>query len=186
MLAGLVVAATAIWISGCGTDSAETEPAAAVDESAEATKDGDEITVKTDEGKAKITTDGENGAVQYEATDADGGTVKVETGAKSLPADFPKEIPLPDDATIVTTVNMTSDQVKGYMVAITTGLDAQKAADFYRKALNDEGYQLSDTSNADGVTLVGENDTYNMLIIVMPDAVNAGLTSVTITFGSKE
>ncbi|MFC5528562.1 hypothetical protein [Cohnella yongneupensis] len=180
-----VLVAMVVWISGCGSGSNDTVTVKTDEGRAEVSKDGDKVTVKTDEGKTTITSNEDDGTVQYEASDGNGGTVKVESGSKELPKDFPKEIPLPEDAEIVTTVNMSSDQMKGYMVSLSTGLDVQKGADFYRDALKKDGYELADTSTPDGVTLVGENDTYNMFIVVVPDTANAGKTSITITFGAK-
>ncbi|SEO80575.1 hypothetical protein [Paenibacillus sp. OV219] len=154
-----------VWLVGCGSDAKETTTVTTEEGSAEVSKDGDKVTVKSDEGNVTITTD-EN--------------------AKKLPKDFPQDIPLPDDAAIVNTINMSSDAMKSFMISLTTGMSLSQAADFYREALKNDGYEFADTVAQDQISLVGENDTYNMLIIIKPDVADAGRSSVMMTFGSLQ
>ncbi|AZN38990.1 hypothetical protein [Paenibacillus albus] len=152
-----------VWLVGCGSDAKETTTITAEEGSAEVSKDGDTVTVKSEEGNVTITTD---------------------DNAKKLPKDFPLDIALPDDAVIVNTINMSSDAMKSYMVSLTTGMSLSQAGDFYREALKKGGYEFADTVAQDQISLVGENDTYNMLIIIKPDDADAERSSVILTFGS--
>lgn len=153
-----------VWLIGCGSDAKETTTIKTAEGNAEVTKDGDKITVKTDEGEVTVTNNEK---------------------ATELPNDFPQDIPLPEDAVIVRSLNMSTDAMKSYMVSLTTGLSVSETADFYREALKKDGYEFADTTAQDQVTFVGENDTYSMLIVIAPDAADAERSSVMMTFGAQ-
>ncbi|BFT72316.1 hypothetical protein PAENIP36_37580 [Paenibacillus sp. P36] len=143
--------------SGCGSSAKENE------------------TIKASEGNATVTKDG------------NGGTVKVPSGKKSLPSGFPTDVPMPDDAVILSSADISTEDEKGYMITLTTGLDVEKCADFYREKLKLDASKLAgaDAISPVGVTLVGEIAKYNLLVIIAPDGAN-GATTVTITLSAKE
>jgi hypothetical protein len=61
----------------------------------------------------------------------------------------------------------------------------QEIGDFYRKSLNDQGYEVTEFSDEKSVNLMGGDDTHSYVVNVMDNLEGAGGTTVTLTSGSK-
>ncbi len=68
----------------------------------------------------------------------------MEAGSSELPEDFPKDVAIPDEAEIVSTLKISSDDGSGYFVTFNLKMNAKDAADFYRKSLKEQGLELSE------------------------------------------
>ena len=108
-------------------------------------KDGDTMTIKTEQGEVKV------------ATAEDGGTV-------AMPADFPKDVYLPADNKLASAMDMAGMQ----MLNMTTPQDLAKVSADIEKSMQGQGWKREVAMQAgDGSTLMYSKDkrqvVYQML-----------------------
>ena len=108
-------------------------------------KDGDTMTIKTEQGEVKV------------ATAEDGGTV-------AMPADFPKDVYLPADNKLASAMDMAGMQ----MLNMTTPQDLAKVSADIEKSMQGQGWKREMAMQAgDGSTLMYSKDkrqvVYQML-----------------------
>ena len=108
-------------------------------------KDGDTMTIKTEQGEVKV------------ATAEDGGTV-------AMPADFPKDVYLPADNKLASAMDMAGMQ----MLNMTTPQDLAKVSADIEKSMQSQGWKREMAMQAgDGSTLMYSKDkrqvVYQML-----------------------
>ena len=108
-------------------------------------KDGDTMTIKTEQGEVKV------------ATAEDGGTV-------AMPADFPKDVYLPADNKLASAMDMAGMQ----MLNMTTPQDLAKVSADIEKSMQGQGWKREMAMQAgDGSTLMYSKDNrqvvYQML-----------------------
>ena len=85
----------------------------------------------------KVTVDKDNGSVEINATDKEGGNVKFSAGkGVSLPADFPKDAPVYPGAKAI----MNTNNKEGMSVMLETSDAPDKVAAFYEKNLKEQGW----------------------------------------------
>ena len=90
-------------------------------------KDGDTMTIKTEQGEVKV------------ATAEDGGTV-------AMPADFPKDVYLPADAKLASAMDMAGMQ----MLNMTTPQDLAKVSADIEKSMQGQGWKREMAMQAGG------------------------------------
>ena len=143
----IAVALTALLVApGCKkAQDAAVESAIERATGAKVEKDGDTMTIKTEQGEVKV------------ATAEDGGTV-------ALPADFPKDVFLPSDNKLASAMDMAGMQ----MLNMTTPQDLAKVSADIEKSMQGQGWKREMAMQAgDGSTLMYSKDkrqvVYQML-----------------------
>jgi hypothetical protein len=120
-ISGLVLvllACVGLFSSGCGEDSSEQAAERMIEEAIEqaAEREGEVVDVEIDEGG--LTVRSKDGTASFKAdgdtmvVKTDEGSMRIGTGA-TLPAGFPKDVPIYDGATVVQSMEM------GEMVMVT-------------------------------------------------------------------
>ena len=143
----IAVALTALLVApGCKkAQDAAVETAIERATGAKVEKDGDTMTIKTEQGEVKV------------ATAEDGGTV-------AMPADFPKDVYLPADNKLASAMDMAGMQ----MLNMTTPQDLAKVSADIEKSMQGQGWKREMAMQAgDGSTLMYSKDkrqvVYQML-----------------------
>lgn len=143
----IAVALTALLVApGCKkAQDAAVETAIERATGAKVEKDGDTMTIKTEQGEVKV------------ATAEDGGTV-------AMPADFPKDVYLPADNKLASAMDMAGMQ----MLNMTTPQDLAKVSADIEKSMQSQGWKREMAMQAgDGSTLMYSKDkrqvVYQML-----------------------
>ena len=143
----IAVALTALLVvPGCKkAQDAAVETAIERATGAKVEKDGDTMTIKTEQGEVKV------------ATAEDGGTV-------AMPADFPKDVYLPADNKLASAMDMAGMQ----MLNMTTPQDLAKVSADIEKSMQGQGWKREMAMQAgDGSTLMYSKDkrqvVYQML-----------------------
>ena len=143
----IAVALTALLVApGCKkAQDAAVETALERAIGAKVAKDGDTMTIKTEQGEVKV------------ATAEDGGTV-------AMPADFPKDVYLPADNKLASAMDMAGMQ----MLNMTTPQDLAKVSADIEKSMQGQGWKREMAMQAgDGSTLMYSKDkrqvVYQML-----------------------
>ncbi len=111
-----------VALSGCAS-IAEKATEAAVEKTTGVSvdKDGDNVTIKTDEGEATV------------------------SGDAKLPDGFPTDVPIYENAKITTAMSNKSDTGMGYIVAFTSQDDAAEIFAWYKQAFADKGWEIKST-----------------------------------------
>ena len=143
----IAVALTALLVApGCKkAQDAAVETAIERATGAKVEKEGDTMTIKTEQGEVKV------------ATAEDGGTV-------AMPADFPKDVYLPADNKLASAMDMAGMQ----MLNMTTAQDLAKVSADIEKSMQGQGWKREMAMQAgDGSTLMYSKDkrqvVYQML-----------------------
>ena len=143
----IAVALTALLVApGCKkAQDAAVETAIERATGAKVEKDGDTMTIKTEQGEVKV------------ATAEDGGTV-------AMPADFPKDVYLPADNKLASAMDMAGMQ----MLNMTTPQDLARVSADIEKSMQGQGWKREMAMQAgDGSTLMYSKDNrqvvYQML-----------------------
>ena len=143
----IAIALTALLVApGCKkAQDAAVESAIERATGAKVEKDGDTMTIKTEQGEVKV------------ATAEDGGTV-------AMPADFPKDVYLPADNKLASAMDMAGMQ----MLNMTTPQDLAKVSADIEKSMQGQGWKREMAMQAgDGSTLMYSKDkrqvVYQML-----------------------
>lgn len=110
---------------------------------------------------------------------ATGGDVSLP--GQSVPDDFPSDVPLVDGE-VVFGLGVGSDEGKAWNVTVkVTGLDA---ADQIKSELEGAGFTANEAgiggSTEEGATLVYDNGTYNVLVVIGKDSENGFIASYTV------
>lgn len=110
---------------------------------------------------------------------ATGGDVSL-PGA-GVPEDFPNDVPL-IDGEVIFGIGIGDDKARGWNVTVkVSGVDA---ADTIKQQLEGAGFTASDASlggvTEDGATLIYENGTYTVLVVVSKDSDNGFVASYTV------
>jgi hypothetical protein len=109
----------------------------------------------------------------------------VELPGKSVPADFPKEIPL-ISGDVIYGLGLKSSDGQGWNVSIkVTGTNA---IDTIKSELEGAGFTTSDAiggSTADAATAAFTSDKYNVVVVIGKDSDNGYLANYTVTTASK-
>jgi hypothetical protein len=138
LLALFVLALALFAMSGC-QNMAEKATEAAVEKATgvDVEKNGDSVTVKTDEGEATVSSDAK------------------------LPDDFPQDVPIYENATIETAITNKVDAGTSYLIGMKSDDDAGEVYAWYKQAFEDEGWTiLSSMEVGDSVGgLAAEKDT---------------------------
>ena len=92
--------------------------------------EGETIKVTTDEGTLTVTGDAEKGQVNIKTDD--GETIEMSYGTKTIPDNFPKDVPVYSPAQIRMT--QVVDENKS-VISLSTSDDVSKVAAFYKKEL---------------------------------------------------
>jgi len=110
---------------------------------------------------------------------ATGGDVSLP--GQSVPDDFPSEVPLVDGE-VVFGMGVGNDDGKAWNVTVkVSGIDA---ADTIKSQLEGAGFTANEAgiggTTDDGATLVYDNGTYNVLVVVTKDAENGFVANYTV------
>jgi ABC-type Fe3+-citrate transport system substrate-binding protein len=143
---------------------------------------GDELKVKTDDGELNIAGNDKDGTFKYAATDGNGGSFKIEGGAKTVPEGFPKEIPIPKGAVIENAVSTSSAQGASYSVSYNLSMSAKDVSTLYKDALNKLGYTINEMSSDGNISLICNKDKENIFIECDPDEKDSGKAQVSISY----
>lgn len=100
-------------------------------------KVAEEIAGKALGGDVDIDTDGEDGSVSF--TDEDGSSMNI--GGKSLPEEWPADLPVPENHEILTSMTINDpEEGPSTMVTFTGDGDVAELAEQLSQALNSSGY----------------------------------------------
>ena len=170
LLGGVLLAAVFVF-SGCFlTDWASEKASEKVSETI------------TEQGLESVT----NGDVDV---DFDEGTFTVETeegtvsiGQTDIPADFPSNVPIYSDTTVVWTSSSSADQA--YWVDLESTDDFNTVETYYKDNVEKEGWEITDTTTytADGqsTTIMYANDETNNLVITVSSSDDKVLISLNV------
>jgi hypothetical protein len=110
---------------------------------------------------------------------ATGGDVSLP--GQSVPDDFPKDVPL-IDGEVVFGLGVGNDDGKAWNVTIK--VSGVEAADQIKSQLEGAGFTANDAgiggTTEDGATLVYDNGTYNVLVVVTKDSDNGFVANYTV------
>lgn len=118
----VLLALGVVVLTGCAK-VAEKATEAAVEKATGVKVDqsGENVTVTTDEGEATLSSEAK------------------------LPADFPADVPLYDNATITSAMTNKADEGMTFIVAATSDDDAATIFEWYKKAFEDKGWEIKST-----------------------------------------
>ena len=160
----IAVALTALLVApGCKkAQDAAVETAIERATGAKVEKDGDTMTIKTEQGEVKV------------ATAEDGGTV-------AMPADFPKDVYLPADNKLASAMDMAGMQ----MLNMTTPQDLAKVSADIEKSMQGQGWkrEMSMQTGADSSTLIYSKDKRQAVYQLMK--ADDGGTQLAVRTGSE-
>jgi len=163
-----------------------------------------EKSIAKDGGKADVKVDSKSGTVQMKGTDASGNAYEMKTGGDGkdsfqfkqtdpdgtvtqvgagakLPADFPKDIPLPDGFQVQMT--QASAEKKGHVVQGASASPIDKVAAFYKEKTAAQGWKELNTMNAGEMqTFQYEKDDRELSVMLMKQDAQ---TTVSIQTGTK-
>lgn len=128
-----VLASTSVLVlalAGCGA-IAEQVTEKAIEEGIEAEGGGD----------VDLDFDGENGSLSVESSE---GSFSVGTD-QDVPDDFPADVPLPEDATVVMSMNFDDGTDAGFNLTLESAGDVAAIADDIEGGLTRAGYDLTNT-----------------------------------------
>lgn len=158
----LLLLATGLLATACGSDDSAAEKVAE-----KAT--GADVDIDGDTGKVSV-------------TDEDGNKQTMTSG-EQLPKGFPKEIPLPDGAKITSGTKVSSSTGDTFVVSATVDQSFEQVGKFYKDELDGFRQEL-DISTEDGVSAQYVNDDWNVLLGVAQQGED-NVLSITVTPGSK-
>jgi hypothetical protein len=126
-----------------------------------------------------------NGDGTYNATDEKGNTVTVGAGAK-LPDNFPSLAPVYSGATITSSVTSNEGGKAAYSVSMTTKDSYDSVANYYKKALAENGWKTLQSMNmsAQYTMYSAENGTLQLTVMIQGDE-KGGDTTLMLTTTEK-
>lgn len=130
-------------------------------------KDGGETTIKGDDGEQ----------------------MKINTSAKDLPKDFPKQVPLYKGASLKNVSTYSYGDVKSYAVTYETKDDLEKVFEYYKSAMTTDEWQVSATNitNDESASVTGKNEAAELFVSVyMYHEDNATIIALSVNEGSDE
>lgn len=127
-------------MTACGsTTTIKTE-----DGTAEVKKDGSAITVNTKEGETTTIKSQDENTVQIESNKSDGtGGKTTLKSSNEIPASFPKDIPLPDDAKTTGSIETNTDGKESIIVTIHTNKELSELETMYKQYFKDNNVSNS-------------------------------------------
>ncbi|MDP1808675.1 MAG: hypothetical protein Q8L35_03965 [Actinomycetota bacterium] len=133
-------------------------------------------------GKVKVNSG--KGSVEIKGK---GGTLKV--GENTLPADFPKDVPVYKPNTVKSSMSNIVEGKKSFVVILTTKADVDAVADFYKKGLTGNGWtEKSALTGGEGGTrfaTLGYEKGGAMVTVTITRANNDKETQMMISFNPK-
>lgn len=130
----------ALAMTACGnTTTIKSE-----DGTTEVKKDGSEITMNTKEGDTTTIKSQDENTVQIESTKSDGTAGKTTLkSSKEIPASFPKDIPLPDDAETTGSIETSADGKESIVVTLHTKKELSELESMYKQYFKDNNVSNS-------------------------------------------
>ncbi len=134
---GLYLLVAVIFLVGCASNENGDKVKVKKDEVKVESKDGTKATIKTDK----------EGTVKIQGEDAEGNETNVEitSDAKKIPADFPKEIPIPKQGEITSSSSIKTDD--GQVLQVVYEIDekdmnANSLVELYKNFLTENNYTI--------------------------------------------
>ena len=124
--------------------------------------EGETIKVTTDEGTLAVTGDAEKGQVNIKTDD--GETIEMSYGTKTIPDNFPKDVPVYSPAQVRMT--QVVDENRG-VISLSTSDDIEKVTAFYKKELVEQGWTIKNEMTMGAMSLiqaVKENRSLNLTV----------------------
>ncbi|USB31854.1 hypothetical protein [Paenibacillus sp. YPG26] len=156
MLMWLPCLVLTLALSACGsTTTIKTENG-----TAEVKKDGSGITVNSNEGETTTITNSDENTVQIESNKNDGsGSKSTFKSSKQIPDSFPKNIPLPDDAEVTSSIESNTDGKESIVVTLHTGKEFSELETLYKQYFKDNNVTNSmQMVQSDMLLFTGEVD----------------------------
>jgi hypothetical protein len=104
-------------------------------------------------------------------------------GGNALPTNWPSDAPVYPGARIQYSASGMQDEGEGQGVMLSTTDSLQTVADFYAKALKENGWTIEGTMNAGTTSTIGGSKDGKMFTVVIAEA--NGTTSITLAIGTK-
>ena len=140
---------------------------------------GETIKVTTDEGTLTVTGDAEKGQVNIKTDD--GETIEMSYGTKTIPDNFPKDIPVYSPSQVKMTQVVDENRS---VISLTTSDDISKVAAFYKKELVQQGWTIKNEVTRGPMALIqGEKEKriINLTVNKKDDA-----TAISLVVGVQE
>lgn len=149
-------------VTGCGSDS---------------------LTIPTGNGQVTVSSSDDKTAV-VETKDANGNTQTTTfTGEGKLPEKFPKEIPIPDGATIQAAITSNDSMT----VAVDIAKNFDDTLKIYKDYITKSGYSnVTETLIEDSYMASGDKDGNQVLITISKTTDDPNLMNVAIVYGPKK
>jgi hypothetical protein len=140
--------------------------------------EGETIKVTTDEGTLTVTGDAEKGQVNIKTDD--GETIEMSYGSKTIPENFPKDVPVYSPSQIRMT--QVVDENKS-VISLTTSDDIEKVTAFYKKELTKQGWTIKNEMSMGAMSLIqGEKEKRVLNLTVNK---KEGETTVSLVVGAS-
>lgn len=115
----------------------------------------------------------------------DGGEVNIQSSTK-LPADWPKDVPVPEGAKIVNTASTSGPDGESLMnLVIETSQSAEELSSEFKQSLESNGWKIeTQSTSGDGATLQATKTDPERSTVVLIGSTD-GKTTATVTVGEK-
>mgnify|MGYP001817808801 FL=1 len=124
--------------------------------------EGETIKVTTDEGTLTVTGDAEKGQVNIKTDD--GETIEMSYGTKTIPDNFPKDVPVYSPAQVRMT--QVVDENRG-VISLSTSDEIEKVTAFYKKELVEQGWTIKNEMTMGAMSLIQaekEKRSFNLTV----------------------
>lgn len=139
-----------------------------------------------DGGQGTISVDNNNQGVTFQGTDAQGNKSSLQIGESgSLPEEFPKEIPFPDNVVITASMAAENNGQKSYTITSDAEKSVEETAKLYQDYFKAKGYaNMAETTMAEFAMLSGEKDGFSISVTITADPDQKGKVSGMIVYGA--
>jgi len=103
-------------------------------------------------GDVELDLDNEDGSLSIESSE---GSLRI--GAQDVPEDFPAEVPLPDDAEVMSSMSFSEEAGTAFNLNMNATGDAATLGDELESRFSDAGFTLTGTSNMEVEDLVSRS-----------------------------
>ncbi|MBP1996662.1 hypothetical protein [Paenibacillus eucommiae] len=172
-----------VFVSACGNSATIVTE----DGTAKVSKDGEEVSIKSEDGEATIKSSDDNKNVKIESKDKDGNSSTSEfSESGKVPDDLPKHIPLPDKAKVTSSIKSNSEGNTTIIIVFSVETKMDELHTLYSDYLKDKGYlETTDMMGDDFIMASGTLDESTFSMVAAKNDPEADNIEATITWVEK-
>ncbi|RIV90497.1 hypothetical protein D2V17_04390 [Aurantiacibacter xanthus] len=160
----VVISAAVLALAACGSD--------------------DSNTIETEDGDITYTVDEDSGKTVTTVTNAEGETVKVQSG-EGAAANLPDGFTLYPGARVVSSTNVSSGGSNGALVELESPAKAEEIVAFYRKEAEAAGIEIKMEMKANEAQIVSGESPDGLVFSINAAPRDEGGSRATLTIGTK-